>query len=158
MAVIVKREQKEFVLHPAGGPYPAVLAQVRLHEGVQTQFGLKDRLQLIFQTTEKARDHIEGVEDDRPMSVSLFCNLTLNDKSQLRDLLAQQLQKGQLDQVMRQAKAGGVDVEQLLRGTQWLLQVVHNEAEGRMYANISGAMRGPTDQQIPIWEDDRVPS
>jgi len=97
MAVVVTSSQNEFVLHPAGGPFPAVLAKVRLHEGMQTQYGVKNRLQLCFQTTEKARDYIEGVEDDRPMQVSMFVNLTLNEKSRLRDLLAQALPKERLD-------------------------------------------------------------
>ncbi len=36
-----------------------------------------------------------------------------------------------------------VDIEALLIGTQWLLTIEHNDSGGKMYANISAAMKAP---------------
>ena len=65
MPITLKRETKEYTLHPEGGPFSAVLSEIRSHEGVETAFGVKDRLQLTFQTTEKLRDHEDDIDDDR---------------------------------------------------------------------------------------------
>jgi len=39
-----------------------------------------------------------------------------------------------------------------LVGTQWLLVVEHNESNGKVYANITNAMKAPESQQVAIWE------
>ena len=82
MAIVLKQE-KNYVMHPEGGPYPAVLSEICSHEGIETAYGVKDRLQLTFQTNQKLQDHAEGVEGDRPMSVSVFVNATLSQKGRL---------------------------------------------------------------------------
>ena len=149
MSIILRRESKEYALHPDGGPYPAVLTEIRQHDTVETAFGTKDRLQLVFQTSELARDHEEGVTDDRPMTVSVFLNATLSDKGRLMTFISQQVPSAQLNGMLA---AGGVDVEALLRGTQWMLSIEHNENNGKVYANASGAMKAPPTQQIAIYD------
>jgi hypothetical protein len=150
MSIILRRESKEYALHPEGGPYPAILSEIRSHEGVETAYGTKDRLQLIFQTSELARKHEEGVLDDRPMTVSVFVNSTLNDKGRLMTYIAPQVPSARLNDLLA---AGDVDIEELLVGTQWMLSIEHNEKDGRIYANVAGYMKAPEAQQIAIWED-----
>ncbi len=152
MPILLKRETKEYALHPPGGPYPAVISEIRSHEGVETQYGTKDRLQLKFETGELLRDHEEGVVDDRPMTISVFVNSTLNDKGRLMTYIAQQVPSARLDALLA---AGDVDIEELLVGTQWLLSVEHNENNGRVYANVTGAMKAPETQQIAVWKEDQ---
>jgi hypothetical protein len=152
VAILLKRETKEYTLHPAGGPFPAVLSEIRSHEKVETQYGTKDRLQLTFQTSEQLRDHEAGVGDDRPMTISVFVNATLNDKGRLMTYVTQQVTSDQLNSFLA---AGDVDVEALLVGTQWLLTIEHNESNVRIYANVTGAMKATETQQIAIWKEDQ---
>ena len=140
----------DYELHPPGGPFPGVLAEIRLHENVETAFGTKDRLQFTFQSNQLLRDHTEGIDDDQPMTVVVFVNATLSDKGRLMTYLTQQVPAAELKSLLA---ASEVDVEQLLLGTQWMLSVEHNEANGRVYANISNAMKAPDAQRLAIWEE-----
>ena len=151
--ITVARTKGDYTLHPAGGPYPAVLAEVKLHEKMQTSFGVKDRLQLVFQTSEMVRDHIESVEDDRPMTISVFANRTLNNKSRLAEIVAQQIPKADLLLQLAESK-GEIDIEALLVGTQWLLSVEHSTDNGTTYANVASFMKAPPGQTLAIWKDD----
>ncbi|MBQ41582.1 MAG: hypothetical protein CME15_03910 [Gemmatimonadetes bacterium] len=152
MAITLKQEAREYALHPEGGPYPSVLSEIRSHKDVETAYGTKDKLQLSFQTSEKLRDHVQGIDDDRPMTVSVFVNATLNDKGRLMGFITQQVATADLDALMLNGK--DVDIESLLLGTQWLLVVEHNESKGRIYANVTNAMKGPETQKICVWEDE----
>ena len=151
MAVMLKRETKEYALHPEGGPYPAVLSEIRSHEGVETNFGVKDRLQLTFETTEKLRDHTEGIDDDRPSTVSVFVNSTLNEKGRLMGFISQQVPAMELGGMFSGGKE--VDIEALLIGTQWLLTIEHNDSGGKIYANITASMKATPDQNVVVWEE-----
>jgi hypothetical protein len=151
MPITLKRETSEYALHPPGGPYPAVLSEMRKHDGVETAFGTKDRLQLIFQTSELLCDHSEEDEDDRPMSISVFLNATLNDKGRLMTFIVQQVPA---DELRAHLSTGEVDVEALLVGTQWQLLIEHNEKDGRVYANVTNAMKAPFGQQMAIWREE----
>ena len=152
MSILLKRENREYALHPEGGPYPSVLSEIRSHEGVETAHGTKDRLQLTFQTNEKLRDHAEGIEDERPMTVSAFVNATLSDKGRLMGFISQQVAPAELDVQLKDGQ--GLDIEALLVGTQWLLTIEHNDSGGKTYANISAAMKAPDTQKISVWDDD----
>jgi len=150
MAILLRKEIKEYTTHPAGGPYPAACTGVQEHKDVETAFGMKDRLQINFHTEVKELDHVEGVMDDRPMTVTSFVNATLNEKGRLMELLRQQIPT---DAIQAQTRAGQeFDVEEALVGTQWLLVVEHNESNGKVYANITNAMKAPESQQVAIWE------
>ena len=153
MSITVSRTKGDFVLHPEGGPLPAVLAEVKLHEQTQMSFGVKDRLQLVFQTSEMARDHIEAVEDDRPMTISVFVNRTLNDKSRLFEIVTQQISRGDLLRTLDESD-GEIDIEEMLVGTQWLLSVEHNTVNGTTYANVASIMKAPPDQNLEVRKDD----
>ena len=156
MVLVIPPAKKEFTLHPEGGPYPAVLSEIRSHEGVETAFGVKDRLQLTFQTSVLERDHVDEVHDDRPATVNEFLNATASEKGKLMGYLAQQVSNEDLKPLM----ANGATLEQiefLLVGTQCMLSVVHNESNGRVYANIANAMRAPSTQNIAIWKEDPRP-
>jgi hypothetical protein len=150
MSITLKRETKEYILHPEGGPYSAVLSEIRSHEAVETAFGKKDRLQLTFQTTEKLRDH-EDVDDDRPMTISAFVNSTLNEKGRLMGFIAQQVPALELGNMLSDGKE--VDIENLLVGTQWLLTIDHNNSGDKTYANIQVAMKAPAEQHLSPWEE-----
>jgi hypothetical protein len=153
MALLLQNETKQITLHPEGGPYPAVLREIRLHEEIETNYGVKDRLQLTFQTDQKLRDHTEGIEDDRPMTVSVFVNATLSQKGRLMGFITQQVPTTQLDELLADEK--DVDIEALLLGTQWVLIVEHNKSDsnGRIYDNVVNAMKAPPEQQIAVWDD-----
>lgn len=153
MGIVVKRTANEFVPHPEGGPFPAVLARVALHEGVETQWGVKDRIQLTWQTDQKMANHVDGIEDDRPMEISVFANMSLNKGSRLLELVTVQIPAKRLDDLL--AETGGeLDVEQALLGSQWLLQVEHVDREGRTFANVANAMKAPDGQSLDIWDRD----
>ena len=151
MPITLKREIKEYTLHPEGGPFSAVLSEIRSHEGVETAFGVKDRLQLTFQTTEKLRDHEDDIDDDRPMTISAFVNSTLNEKGRLMGFIAQQVPAMELGNMLSDGKE--VDIENLLVGTQWLLTIDHNDTGDKTYANISAAMKAPAEQHLSPWEE-----
>ena len=151
MSITLKQETKEYTLHPEGGPYSAVLSEIRSHEGVETAFGVKDRLQLMFQTTKKLRDHDEDIDDDRPMSISVFLNATLNEKGRLMGFIAQQVPAMELGPMLSDGKE--VDIEELLVGTQWLLTIKHNDSGDKTYANISAAMKAPPEQNLKVWRE-----
>jgi len=153
MAIALAPAKRDFPLHPEGGPFPAVLSEIRSHEGVETAFGIKNRLQLVFQTSEPQRDHVEGIKDDRPMTVSVFLNATLSEKGNLMGYLTQQVSSAELKPLMSNG-ATAEQIEEVLVGTQWMLNVVHNESNGRVYANIGTAMKAPSDQNIRIWVED----
>jgi len=153
MKIISTRTQKEFPLHPAGGPFPAVMARLVLHEGMETKHGPRDRLQLVLQTDRKARDYVDGIDDDRPMEVSWWGNNTLNEGSRLLDLVTKQVPKDQLLQMLAESNAA-IDLVELLRGTQWLITVEHVEVNGKAYANVTSAIRAPSEQQLEIWDQD----
>jgi len=144
MPLLVKREQKEFALHPEGGPYAAVISEVREHQGVETKFGIKDRVQIVFQTTEQLRDHI-AADDDRPMEISVFCNKNLNEGSRLLELVSHQVSK--------EALQGEIDLESLIN-TQWLITIQHSEANGKRYANVASFMKAPSDQRLDVWDEE----
>ena len=152
MSIMLNRETKKYALHPAGGPYPAILGEIRSHEGVETAYGIKNRLQLTFETSEKLRDHAEGIDDDRPMTVSVFVNATLSEKGRLMGFISQQATSSELDVLMSNGK--DVDIEALLLGTQWLLVIEHSEGNGRIYDNVSAAMKAPPEQQLSAWDDE----
>ena len=151
MSITLKQETKEYTLHPEGGPYSAVLSEIRSHDGVETAFGVKDRLQLMFQTTKKLRDHDDDIGDDRPMTISAFVNSTLNEKGRLMGFIAQQVPAMELGNMLSDGKE--VDIENLLVGTQWLLTIEHNDSGGKTYANISAAMKAPAEQHLSPWEE-----
>jgi hypothetical protein len=152
MGIVIPPAKKDFPLHPEGGPFAAVLSEIRSHEGVETAFGVKDRLQLIFQTGELQRDHVEGVDDDSPMTVSEFLNATLAEKGKLMGFLSQV--SGVALKPLTVSGATFEELEALLLGSQWMLSIVHNESNGRTYANIANAMRAPDSQNISIWGED----
>ena len=151
MAIILKQETNDYALHPEGGPYQAVVSEVRLLEDVETAFGIKNKVLLIFQTSELTKNHDESVTDDRPMTVASSVNATLSEKGRLMTFLSQQVPASELKELLA---SGEVDVEGRLKGTQWMLSVEHNEANGRTYANITNAMKAPPEQQISIWDDE----
>ena len=65
--------------------------------------------------------------------------------------LAQQVPSAELGSSLKDGTE--VDVERLLVGTQWLMSIVHNESNGRTYANVDSAMKATAEQQIAIWDD-----
>ena len=57
----------------------------------------------------------------------------------------------QLDELLADGKE--VDIEALLLGTQWLLSIEHNEANGRVYDNVVNTMKAPPQQRLSVWDD-----
>ena len=137
MALMISAPQRTFVLHPAG-TFPAVISKVVHHRDVQTQFGVKDRVQVTFETAERVRDH-STIDTDAALTVSLFCNATVGRGSRLKELLEAAFG---VERVAADIKAGEIDVERLV-GTQWIIGIEHSESNGATYANIKSYVRAP---------------
>jgi hypothetical protein len=150
MGYVTRRSKGEFVLHPEGGPFRAVLARYVVREGVETQFGMKDRVQFIFQTETRLRDHLASIDDDRPIEVSVFCNDSINKGSRMLELVTAQI-PGKRFEDMVAATGGGFDLDMLL-GTQWLLTIAHNDKDGRTFCNVASTMKAPPGPPLPIWD------
>lgn len=76
----------------------------------------------------------EPMEDGRPYSISKRYTLSLNEKAALRKDL-----EGWRGQKFSEEQLKGFDVE-VLRGKQCQLHIIHNEKDGKVYANIQAVL------------------
>jgi hypothetical protein len=111
---------------------------------VNTKFGDKDMIRLVFQTP----DEFELNGDTLNYNVSQRYNATLNEKGNLYKavtaLLGRKLRADDYG-------TGGFDMEQLI-GRGVLLQIVHSDPVGedkRIFANIAGIMALPSQMLAP---------
>jgi hypothetical protein len=89
------------------------------------------------------------MEDGRPFSVSSRYTLSLAETSQLRPLLESWRGKAFTDE-----EAQGFDIRNVL-GKYCLLGVVHNPKDGKVYTNVSAALKLPQgmDKPAPVNQD-----
>ena len=126
---IVLSDSKTFTPTPEG-QHRIVCVDVVEQYGVETQWGVKNRIGLMYQTEMR-------MEDGKPYVLSAWFNATLNEKGRLRPFLESwRGRKFTADELK------GFDLEKLI-GANAIVQVVHNESGGKVYANIQAIMAPP---------------
>lgn len=129
MSIIVKEPERRFTPAPEG-LHPAVCIDVIERKNVQTQFGVKDQIEI--------RWEIEEVNEEtgKPFQVRAWYTASLNEKAKLR--LTLEMWRGRK---FTAEELRGFDVEKLV-GVPCQLQVVHNPSDnGTVYANVQAVIK-----------------
>lgn len=129
MSIVVK-DSSTFTPAPEG-QHQVVCVDVVEQYGVETQWGNKNMVRLVFQTRDLMPD------TGKPYLISTRMTATLNEKGRLRPFLESWRGKKFSADELR-----GFDVEKLL-GANAVVQIVHNESGGKVFANIQAVMRVP---------------
>lgn len=141
-----KQERKQFDPVPAGN-HVARLYQI-LHigtipvvwEGKET---LKDKVRLTFELSNKKKVFKEG-EPEKPFSISREFTFSMAPKSALRPFIESMLGI----KFLNDGEATAFDFENL-NGQECLLNVVHKNVGGVIYANIQAATPIPDGMPVP---------
>jgi hypothetical protein len=135
MAVIVNQNSNAYAI-PEEGQYLGVVADVIDLGPVTTQFGTKEKVQIVWLLD--AYD-----EDGNQFRVSAFYNKSLHEKASLtRDI----------KKIAGVTPSGQFDVESLL-GLNSSLVIEHNESDGKTYANITAILKAPKGKILQIPDD-----
>lgn len=124
---IVVTEGSTFEPHPEG-QFRAVCVDVVERHGVQTAFGPKNKIRLVWQTE-------ENPEDGKPFLASASFNATLNENGRLRPFLESWRGKKFSAEELK-----GFDLEQLI-GVGAVVQITHTTKDGKTYDNVTSIMR-----------------
>ena len=101
-----------------------------------------DKIRLTFELCNERKAFKEG-DEPRPWSVSREFGFSMHAKSKLRPFV-----EGMLGAPLFDKEADNFDFESLL-GQECLLNVVHDEKNGSVYANIAGASPLPKGMDAP---------
>ncbi len=132
-------EGSTFEPHPEG-QFAAVCCDVVEMHGVETPWGIKNKVRVVWQT-EATR------QDGKPELVSRFFTASLSEMSNLRPFLeawrgkkfnAQELKRFDLDALV---------------GAPAVIQVQHNESGGKVYANVTSIMLPMKGMVVPTIRD-----
>lgn len=135
MAVIVNQNSNTYAI-PEEGQYLGVVADVIDLGPVTTQFGTKEKVQIVWLLD--AYD-----EEGNQFRVSAFYNKSLHEKASLtRDI----------KKIAGVTPSGQFDVESLL-GLNSSLVIEHNESDGKTYANITAILKAPKGKVLGIPDD-----
>jgi hypothetical protein len=111
------------------------------------------QISITFELCNETKVFKEG-EGARPLSISTgFITYSMGKKAKLRAFI-----EGMIGTVLDEEEAGNFNLEQLL-GESCLLNVVHNESNGNLYANIKGlsplikGMTAPEIHNKPLTQD-----
>lgn len=130
MAIIVKNTGGGSFEPAPEGVHMAVCCDVVDLGEIETKFGKKHKIDVVWQVDEK-------MKDGRPYLVQQRYTASLNEKANLRhDLEAWRGKK------FTEEELAGFDLEKLI-GVPCQLLVVHNEANERVYANVKSIMAAP---------------
>lgn len=132
---IIVTEGSTFEPHPEG-QFRAVCVDVVERHGVETAFGPKNKVRLVWQT-EATR------EDGKPFLASASFNASLHEQSRLRPFL-----EGWRGKKFTRDELKGFDLEKLI-GVQAVIQIVHTEKDGKVYDNVTTIMR-PMQGMTPV--------
>lgn len=132
---IIVTEGSTFEPHPEG-QFRAVCVDVVERHGVETAWGIKNKVRLVWQT-EATRD------DGKPFLASASFNATLNENGRLRPFL-----EGWRGKKFTAQDLKGFDLEKLI-GVQAVIQIVHTEKDGKVYDNVTTIMR-PMQGMTPV--------
>jgi hypothetical protein len=112
------------------GPHLAVVADVEAKDAVQTQFGVRDLLRLVFEI--EATNPSNG----KRLTVSRSFTASLHAKGALRPFLESLVGRALNDEKLR---ANGFDPESLI-GHSCMVVLKHEQGkDGQTYSNIVGA-------------------
>lgn len=141
--VMARDTGKDFQPCPEG-THLAVCCDVVEKGMVDTQWGPKEKVQLRWEIAE--------IQDDegRPFLVMQQFNLTLAEGSTLRARL-----EAWRGRKFTAEELAGFDMEKLI-GAPCQLQVVHNENQGRIWANVAAVMGLPRGMTAPKVSEDYV--
>ncbi len=129
--------------HPEG-QYPATCVDVVDRGWVQTDFGPKYKLRIVFFCGEWTEREIEGETVKLPQLVFYNCTASLHEKANLRGFLESWRGK-----VFTGDELGRFDMEKML-GAPAFIQIVHNQGrDGKVWANIKSIMRIPANMEAP---------
>ena len=121
------------------GQYSAICVDVIERLNVETQYGAKNKVGIIFLTDAPHKD-------DNPQTVSRWFTASMHPKANLRAFVeswfGKKLPKDQTD----------FDTEKLI-GCKASLQVVHNEVGDTVYGNIDTIMKAPRSCKLSIPAD-----
>jgi hypothetical protein len=118
--------ESTYELAPAG-LHPAVCCDV-VDEGYKpTQFGEKHKVRFVFQIAEQT-------SKGRRFTVSAWFNLSMHENASMRQFLEQWRGRPFTDQEINQPPY--FDLESVI-GVPCVINVVHNQANGKTYANIA---------------------
>lgn len=130
MAIIAK-DSGDFENHPQGQYRAVCMDVVDLGMVENKQFGkMQHKVAIVFHSEAK-------MKDGRPFEVWERFTLTLNERGRLRSFL--QSWRGR---AFTEAELAGFDLEKLI-GVNAYLQVIHNQSNGKTYANVSTIMLLP---------------
>lgn len=133
MAVIIK--EKEYEL-PEDGQYLAVVADVVDLGVVATQFGPKEKVQIVY-----VLDAVNSKGEN--FRISQFFNKSLHDKASLRKALKA---------ILRRDVSGTFDMDDIIGVTAGIV-TEQNESDGKTYANVQAIIPCPKGQKMEIPED-----
>ena len=118
------------------GQYTAICVDIIEKYNVETQWGAKNKVGIIFATDAPYRE-------DQPQTVSRWFTASMHPKANLRAFVESWFGK------KLPKDSTNFDTEKLI-GCKAALQVVHNEAGDTVYANIDTVMKAPTGCKLTI--------
>jgi len=129
MGLTVKEPESNFQPCPAGTHHAVCCDVVDLGE-VETQWGKKPMVRIVWQVEEQ-------MADLRPFTASQRFTASLHEKARLRGFL-----ESWRGRRLSADELKGFDLERLI-GINALLNVVHDEKDGKVYSNIASIMPPP---------------
>jgi hypothetical protein len=108
----------------------------------------QDKIRLTFELCNERKVFKEG-EDPQPFSISREFGFSMGKKSKLRPFV-----EGMLGIAFHDEEAYAFDIEELL-GEACLLNVVHVEKNGNVYAEIQGASQLPKGMEAPELQNEK---
>jgi hypothetical protein len=131
MSMIVTTKAKQYE-NPSEGEHVCVLADVIDLGTVQSSYGPREKVRLVWLVSERGTD-------GKLLSVVQTFNKTLHEKSGLRKALKS---------ILGTDPGDTFDLEKLV-GVNARLVIEHNEHDGKVYANVTAILRLPKDG-VPI--------
>lgn len=129
---------------PEGGDYPIMEEGVKLAAciglydlGTQYQEKWDKEIRKVLIIWEIPEERIEINEEDKPRAISKRYTLSLHQKAQLRKDLEAWRGRAFTDEELQ-----GFDLKNIL-GKSCQIQIIHNQVDGKTYANIAAIMALP---------------
>lgn len=151
MAMIAKDGGGDFKLLEEGAH--AAVCDMMADLGMQDggSFGPKHKVYIRFQVpSERVKGEWEGEKYDRPMVTGIQLTLSLGKNSAMRPLLESWRGKAFTAEEIR-----GFDVTKVA-GKPALINIVHEEKNGKTYANIASIMPIPKGMEVPQLEGELI--
>lgn len=135
MPVVITESSNTYAI-PEEGQYLGVVADAIDLGPCNTMYGVKEKVQI--QWLLDAYD-----EDGNQFRVSVFHNKSLNEKANLRR---------DIKKICGIDPNGAFDLDTLI-GINNLLDIVHNESDGKTYANVNAIMKAPKGKVLAVPDD-----